>query len=345
MKFFFVVMFFFVNAGYAQTYAYTAEIKNTYQLGLTAYESNNIELAQNNFATVLKLDSTCYEAHYMLAVLFYDKQAFGAALHELDEVKKRRPFDPQSLALEGKIHYFLSDYARAEQFLKRAISLGQTDNQNLYFLALTLNQNRAYNASLYYFNELLKLDSTAGQYWTGRGNVFMGMEKYADAVDDFKQSLTLDSSQIETRVTLIQLLNTIDRSAESVEYITEGLKISQGEDRLQLLLLQGNYYRQQGKYDQSDEAFSAAYTIDRNNPLVLTYQSSLLIDMEEFDKAVVKCNEALEIDPTLTEAYFNRGIAYEMLRDIDQACSDWQQAFILGSQKAIEYLNGPVCNE
>ena len=47
----------------------------------------------------------------------------------------------------------------------------------------------------------------------------------------------------------------------------------------------------------------------------------------------------------MMEAYFNRGIANEMLRNVEDACSDWEQAFILGSEKAEEYLNSPTCNE
>jgi hypothetical protein len=34
-----------------------------------------------------------------------------------------------------------------------------------------------------------------------------------------------------------------------------------------------------------------------------------------------------------------------MLRNVQDACSDWEQAFILGSEIAEEYLNSATCNE
>ena len=79
-----------------------------------------------------------------------------------------------------------------------------------------------------------------------------------------------------------------------------------------------------------------------NNPdLVLTPE----IDLEDYVAAIEKCDTAININPNLMEAYFNRGIAKEMTRDLEGACLDWQRAFVLGSQRAIEYLNGSVCNE
>ena len=70
-----------------------------------------------------------------------------------------------------------------------------------------------------------------------------------------------------------------------------------------------------------------------------------MIDLEKYETAIDKCDAAIVLNPNQMEAYFNRGIANEMIRDVEQACSDWQKAFVLGSQKAIQYLNGPVCNE
>jgi len=44
------------------------------------------------------------------------------------------------------------------------------------------------------------------------------------------------------------------------------------------------------------------------------------------------------------EAFFNRGIAKEMLKDLDGACADWHDAFMLGSENAEKYVNSPACS-
>ena len=43
------------------------------------------------------------------------------------------------------------------------------------------------------------------------------------------------------------------------------------------------------------------------------------------------------------EAFFNRGIAKEMLKDLEGACADWEDAFFLGSENAEKYVNSPAC--
>lgn len=112
-----------------------------------------------------------------------------------------------------------------------------------------------------------------------------------------------------------------------------------------LLLLEGNNYRESGDPDRALEAYEKAFELNNSDAIILTHQAVALIDLEDYQKAIEKCNEAIAINPEQMEAYFNRGIALEMIRDVVGACSDWQQAFILGSLEAIQYLNGPVCNE
>ncbi len=337
--------FFFVITAKAQTNGYVSGVTEGYDVALIFYEKGRVDAAAGQFESVLKLDSTCYEAWYMLSLIAFNGADYIKSLELIEEVKKYRPFDPQTLALEGRVNYCLSRYARAEALLKQSISLGQIDHQNTFYLARSLIKNGKSEVAIAYLDALIAEDSTDSKYWESRGDAYFQLEDYDQGVADYKRSLFVDNHNFDARIRLIQLLNKRGYEEEAKDYIDAGLLIADGTSRLQLLLLQGNYYRLNGAFDHAQSIFGEALKLDSLNPLVLTYQSSLMIDLENFDEAIRKCNEALEIDSTIAEAYFNRGIANEMLREIEEACSDWEQAFILGSQKAIEYLNGPVCNE
>ena len=345
MRIIYFFIFFFALGAKAQPNDYVSGVKEGYEVALIYYEKGSLDSASWQFESVLKLDSTCYEARYMLSLMAIDRSDYLKSLELIEQVKNYRPFYPQTLALEGRVNYFLSRYARAEAVLKQATSLGQMDHQNNYYLALSLIKNGKNGAAINYLDVLIAKDSMDSKYWAARGDAYFQLEDYEQAVADYKRSLFVDNQNFDTRIRLIQLLNQMDSGEEAKDYIDAGLIIADETSRLQLLLLQGNYYRHTGAFEQAQSIYGEALELDSLNPLVLTYQSSLLIDLENFDEAIRKCNEALAIDSTITEAYFNRGIAHEMLREIEEACSDWEQAFILGSQKAIEYLNGPVCNE
>jgi hypothetical protein len=55
------------------------------------------------------------------------------------------------------------------------------------------------------------------------------------------------------------------------------------------------------------------------------------------------CDKALTLNPEYMEAFFNRGVAKEMLKDLKGACADWEDAFFLGSENAEKYINSPAC--
>jgi tetratricopeptide (TPR) repeat protein len=59
--------------------------------------------------------------------------------------------------------------------------------------------------------------------------------------------------------------------------------------------------------------------------------------LEKYDEAVQDCDAAISKDPEYAYAYYNRGIAKEMLRDLDAACADWQKAASMGVDIAAEY--------
>jgi Flp pilus assembly protein TadD len=55
--------------------------------------------------------------------------------------------------------------------------------------------------------------------------------------------------------------------------------------------------------------------------------------------AINDFTQAIGIDPKYGEAYLNRGIVKEMLRDMKGACTDWKKASELGVAAAENYVN------
>ena len=64
----------------------------------------------------------------------------------------------------------------------------------------------------------------------------------------------------------------------------------------------------------------------------------------DFKKAIEWANKAIAIDPNYAPAYLNRGIAKEVLRDLDGACEDWHKAEELGSTEGKTYYSANCSN-
>jgi Flp pilus assembly protein TadD len=53
---------------------------------------------------------------------------------------------------------------------------------------------------------------------------------------------------------------------------------------------------------------------------------------------------AIELDPKNGPAYYNRGIASQMLREEDNSCNDWKKALELGVEGARLVINTSCTN-
>ena len=65
--------------------------------------------------------------------------------------------------------------------------------------------------------------------------------------------------------------------------------------------------------------------------------------MKNYKEAVTACDKAIGIDDDYGYAYYNRGLANEMLREETKACQDWQKAAELGIESANTYYNNSDC--
>jgi tetratricopeptide (TPR) repeat protein len=64
---------------------------------------------------------------------------------------------------------------------------------------------------------------------------------------------------------------------------------------------------------------------------------------KDYKSAIEAYNKAIFFDPSYAYAYIHRGSAYEMLRQMEDACADWKKARDLGLEVAKEYCS--VCKE
>jgi len=54
--------------------------------------------------------------------------------------------------------------------------------------------------------------------------------------------------------------------------------------------------------------------------------------------------KAIDLDPKNGQAYYNRGIARQMLREEEEACNDWKKALELGITPAKSFIDTD-CND
>lgn len=330
----------------AQDALYAEQVIANYESGVVAYHNNNHDAARSYFTKCITADSSCFEAYYGLGLIHFEENKFDQSLLYANKARILRPFDSQLTGLIGRIYFQKSNYPKAETFLKRAISIGDQNTENILYLALSLQKQNNYSSALRYLNQLIASNPSEADYHYKRALLYLEMEDYSAAKVDLQNASEIADSPLENIYwNLATATLQLGEGEEFLSHIAEGLKIANRDEKILLLILKGSFYRDIGEYETAELHYNQAYALQNDNPFILMHQAAVLIDLEKYEFAIEKCDSALILNPNQSEAYFNRGIANEMIREVEQACIDWQKAFVLGSQKAIQYLNGPVCNE
>lgn len=345
MRILLLVLILNVQLAIAQKSNYAEEVNLSYSSALMAYKADNIEEAKSKFSACLLIDSTCFEAHLGLGLLAFEASNFSESLKNCEQAKKLRPLDQNLMALLGKNYFNLKRYDDAEIALKTVLSLNNSLPDEMLYLALTLQKKGNYDEALFYLDKLVTQLPLNDVYRLNRGLIYIELEMYEEALIDFDQGILLSPTTISHYIQAGKTALLLNQKEKAKNYIHQGSALDQSLANVDLLLLKGNYYNFIEEFDSASFYYDLAYARENTDPTILVYQAAVLIDLEEYVAAIEKCDAALKINPNLMEAYFNRGIAKEMTRDLEGACLDWQRAFVLGSQRAIEYLNGSVCNE
>ncbi|MCW3135040.1 MAG: tetratricopeptide repeat protein [Methanophagales archaeon] len=96
------------------------------------------------------------------------------------------------------------------------------------------------------------------------------------------------------------------------------------------------------KYLQKSNAIREELKDDKGILLNYTRLSYIFIALSEFEKAVEACNHALKLNSNLTEAYYNRGVAYGNLKQYKSAIADFSKAIELNPEDTAAYYNRGV---
>ncbi|UKN01513.1 tetratricopeptide repeat protein [Paracrocinitomix mangrovi] len=325
---------------------YSGESKRIFNKGVKEYEDGNKVEALKLFLACVQLEPTYAEAYLNISLIQFDNKQYENALDNAVSAHNNDKFLTAAYGHLGKCYYHNSEYDSAAYFLNKAIEQGQ-DNERirLYAARANLNYGDLDLAQEHVDNAISKNDKNPVAH-NIQGKIHYQQGDLESAEASFKKALELNPNSAGIYGNLANVYLEMDSTDLALDMVQKGMdKTEDPKEKAQFLVMLGNYYHKSQEYEKASSSFDQAFELDNENARILSNQAAVLLDQDQYESAIEKCNLALDLNPELMEAYFNRGIAHEMMRNVEDACFDWEQAFILGSEKAEEYLNSPTCSE
>ena len=325
--------------------SYSLAAKKLFKDAQSEHKKGNSKAAVMLYQKCIDEDSIFSEAYLNISIIEYANESYKSSLANSIKALEYNKVQSSVYGQLGKSYFMMGNYDSSSYHLNMAIILGGDKDSDFYFLALSETNQKDYQKAKLNVNKAIDKNAANSYYYVLRGDVNFELEDYENAKLDYEKALSLEPNNTSVYKNLANVSMVLGQSEKALECIIKGIDVASIEDKIGFLILQGNYYHEQDDLENAEKAFNQAYELNQVSPVILTNQAAVMIDQGDFEGAIEKCTQALELDGTQTEAYFNRGIANEMLRHTDEACSDWEEAFIMGAVKAEDYLNSPTCNE
>jgi tetratricopeptide (TPR) repeat protein len=299
--------------------------------------SSDEELASLN-AQIAKNDKDA-SLYLKRAGIFFNRQLLNDALADLNKVLELEPKSTPGYLLLSKVYILMGKPQQALESLNVACNLDPGSMEAFLEKAKLYLVMKDYENCAVAVDKVLELDNRNADAYYIRGVALDENGEAAKAVEAFRLAVTSDPGHYDA---LMQLGYAFSESNPSmaIDYFSNAVKADTSS--IEALYNLGMLLQENEKQDRALEIYDKILRIEPTNKLAL-YNSGYvnLVYEKEFSKAADFFSRAITIDSAYTDAYYNRGYAYELNGDIQKARKDYERVLQLrvNDPKAVGGLN------
>jgi tetratricopeptide (TPR) repeat protein len=210
----------------------------------------------------------------------------------------------------------------------QSCSAQTNDETEVFARGIQALEAHDYNTAITNFTKAIRLNPEDFGAHVNRGLAYAG-KGYVDlAVIDYTQAIHMKPDNAATYSRRADAFLSVNEYTKAIADYTEAIhlnpKASYFNSRAKAYLFKGEYSRASADYERATQ-------IDR------TCNSAVNLSPDGPD-AISNLTEIIAMDPTNSEAYYNRGIAYNTTGDYLTATIDFSEAIRLGRKTAETYV-------
>ncbi len=319
-----------------------------FELGEIYAGLKQLDAATNNYQRAFELDNQLFEALLRIAELHKEKKEYRAALKLSEQVLAKNPREKKALALKQEIvdrqempprlidkGWKLIGENKFQAALETFETIFKYDNQYLdayWSIGETYRYLKDFPQSEKYFNQAIIINPNYSRAYSGLGWLEMNRDNEERAAKYFREALVKDDNNTEAFEGLKQALAAMTEKVPE-RYFLQGLKLfEQGnysDAKVQFersLSFNEKYYKsiyglgdilqKQGELAGAEEKYLSALKVAPQDIPVLMRLANLYNLMGNYEQAIAKLDEVLDIKPDLTEALESKA---EVEKKIDKA--------------------------
>jgi tetratricopeptide (TPR) repeat protein len=254
---------------------------------------------------VMALDSSKAEHYLALADVYFASNKTRQAKDILERTAKKFPDNTDALLKLGELYYFVKQYDNAMTFI----------------------------------NSALKADENLAKGYYLKGSVFKELGDTAKAISSMNTAVEQDNKYYQAYIDL-GLLYAARRNPLAFEYYDNALRLKVNDQ--DAMYNKAKLLQDLNKTEESLMLYEDLLKVNPNHSEALYNIGAIYLDRKkQTNKALDYFSKAIVTDPQYTEAYFARGVCFEMLKDYNNAKADYQMSLQItpNYEPSIEALN------
>lgn len=187
--------------------------------------------------------------------------------------------------------------------------------------------------------QVIEIDPNQADAYYLKGMALMENDKMDQAVASFQRSIAINQSHFDALMQLGYIWEKKDVKM-SVEYFRSANRANPRST--EALYNLGLIYQENGQPEKAIQSYESIIKIEPDNKLAyynIGYVN--LVYLNKYSEGVSSFTKALALDSNYIDAWYNRGYCYELLKDKQEARSDYEQVLKLkvNDPKAVEGMN------
>jgi tetratricopeptide (TPR) repeat protein len=276
--------------------------------------------------------------HHERARAYIREKAFQKALDDMVSAVKLDSTQPAFYLTLSDIFFATNRMFDARQALESCLEYDENNAEARSKLAEIYFIVRKYQLAMDQTVRLLELDPSNTRALFMQGMILKEAGDTTAAINRFQRAIELDERFYEPYMQL-GVLYTARENPVCVEYFTGALRIRPNSE--EALYGRALWYQEHDDLDRAMQDYTSIVQINPRNKnahfnmgyLHYTY-------LKVYDQAIKHYSDAIAVDSSYAEAFYNRGLCYEALGDVAAAAADYAHALSIrpGYQLAQEGL-------
>lgn len=254
-----------------------------YDLARAEIAMNKPAEAKSELEEAIRLKPGFYEAELVLGTLLVDGGDADGAIRHLRAAAAARSDNPRLLMMLGLQYYQRNYFADATDVLKKAVALEPDNPDPRYLLIEAYYRNYEYEHALHLAEETEQHFPNAALSHYHLGAQLNNFSRLGEAKDQLEMALAKDSTLVEAKVMLGEVVFKMGKPGDSIQYFQQALAVDPKLMNAQADL--GKALIQLKQYPQAASAMEEAIKLDPKIP-------SLHLYLSQAYRAIGKSSEA-----------------------------------------------------